>query len=98
MIATWVVEFKTGYDIKDGELGRIRERIAEELACLAAEHMADVTVKQSHFIPGPMSVQAEGRLRSTTLDDPRLHEPLADDSPGRPGFSSIRLVFRTFQR
>ena len=60
MISTWVVQFKTGYELKSGELERIRERIAEELACLAAEHMADVTVTQSHFIPGPMSVQAEG--------------------------------------
>lgn len=57
MIATWIVQFKTGYEIKDGELARIRERIAEELECLAAEHMADVSVQQFHFIPGPMTVK-----------------------------------------
>ena len=56
MISSWIVQFKTGYEIKDGELARLRERIAEELACLAAEHMAEVSVQQSHFIPGPDSV------------------------------------------
>lgn len=59
MISTWIVQFKTGYEIKDGELERIRERIAEELAGLAAEHMADMSVMQSHFIPGPLAVEAE---------------------------------------
>jgi hypothetical protein len=58
MISSWIVEFKTGYELRDGELERIRERIAEELQELAAEHMADMHVRQSHFTPGPASVEA----------------------------------------
>jgi hypothetical protein len=66
MISTWIVQFKTGYEIKDGELERIRERIAEELAGLAAEHMADMSVMQSHFVPGPLA--AEIAQRTGTVD------------------------------
>jgi hypothetical protein len=43
-------------------------------------------------------VRAATRLRSTTLDDPRLHSRWERDSPGLPGFTPIRLVFRSFQR
>lgn len=57
MIATWIVQFKTGYELKDNERAYIRERIEQELAALAAEHIADVSVVQSHFIPGPLTVQ-----------------------------------------
>jgi hypothetical protein len=57
MISSWIVEFKTGYELKSGELERIRERIHEELRGLAAEHMADMNVQQSHFLPGPFSPQ-----------------------------------------
>jgi hypothetical protein len=53
MIATWGIEFKTGYDLTDNDRYRIRERIAEALAGLAEEYMANIEVKGSHFIVGP---------------------------------------------
>lgn len=55
LISTWLVEFKTGYELSDNDLARIKERIAEEIESLAEEYMANMSVQQSHFIPGPKS-------------------------------------------
>jgi hypothetical protein len=70
MIATWGVEFKTGYDLSDNDRYRITELMREALHDLGKEYLADVVVKDSHFIPGPLQrcKVDYGRRRTIILD------------------------------
>jgi hypothetical protein len=83
MISQFTIELKTGDDITDNELLRLRERILEDLLHLAEEFLADLAVSHSYNIPGP--VDLPGRRRPATHDDGRLHRPPLGDSPGRTG-------------
>ena len=55
MISTWIVQFKTGYELTDNERFRIRERMEEELSRLAAR--ASACRVRLHFILRPLTVR-----------------------------------------
>jgi hypothetical protein len=54
MIATWAVDFKTGYDLSDNDRYRITELMREALRDLGEAYLADVVVRGSYFVPGPI--------------------------------------------
>jgi hypothetical protein len=67
MLADFVITFKTGYDLTDNEVARVRERIWEALHPIAEEFLADIMVAPSHVLPGPVDLPT----RSYRLDDGR---------------------------
>jgi hypothetical protein len=54
--AAWRVYARTGYELTDNDLARMRERIQEALEPIAADYLADMSVVPEYFIPGPFSV------------------------------------------
>jgi len=55
MTSEFIITLKTGGDLSDNEIGRLRELIWEALHPIAEEHMADLSVTSSWVIPGPRS-------------------------------------------
>jgi hypothetical protein len=78
MKAQWKVDLKTGYDIPDNDIYRIRELIADALKPMADEYLADLSVTPSYHIPGPIQwvdndIPSATSIRVVNLPDRDVH-------------------------